>query len=104
MARPVTLFTGQWADLPFEELGRMTREFGYDGNELACWGDHFNVTQANSDPGYPAYTFTLPDKMDPEQTNLDIMLSPSVAALAMDAIVDFRLTIVDCSLFGNRKS
>jgi sugar phosphate isomerase/epimerase len=52
MARPVTLFTGQWADLPFEELARMTRDFGYDGNELACWGDHFDVAKALSDSGY----------------------------------------------------
>jgi sugar phosphate isomerase/epimerase len=52
MARPVTLFTGQWADLPLDELARMTRDFGYDGNELACWGDHFEVGKAISDPGY----------------------------------------------------
>ncbi|MCP4504687.1 MAG: sugar phosphate isomerase/epimerase, partial [Deltaproteobacteria bacterium] len=39
MARPVTLFTGQWADLPIEKMARMTSEFGYDGIELACWGD-----------------------------------------------------------------
>jgi sugar phosphate isomerase/epimerase len=52
MARPVTLFTGQWADLPFDQLARMTREFGYDGNELACWGDHFDVAKAVSDSGY----------------------------------------------------
>lgn len=42
MARPVTLFTGQWADLPLEELSRMAADWGYDGLELACWGDHFD--------------------------------------------------------------
>ena len=42
MARPITLFTGQWADLPLEEIARR-RRWGYDGIELACWGDHFNV-------------------------------------------------------------
>jgi sugar phosphate isomerase/epimerase len=52
MARPVTLFTGQWADLSFEDLARMTREFGYDGSELACWGDHFDVQKAVTDAGY----------------------------------------------------
>src|SRR3954465_8017112 len=46
MARPVTLFTGQWADLPLETLAGKTKEFGYDGIELACWGDHFDVQQA----------------------------------------------------------
>jgi sugar phosphate isomerase/epimerase len=46
MARPVTLFTGQWADLPLAELAPMAKEMGYDGLELACWGDHFDVQAA----------------------------------------------------------
>ena len=52
MARPVTLFTGQWADLPLEQMARKTKEFGYDGIELACWGDHFEVDKALADDGY----------------------------------------------------
>ena len=52
MARPVTLFTGQWADLPLEELCRKAKEFGYDGLELACWGDHFEVDKALEDDKY----------------------------------------------------
>ncbi len=52
MARPVTLFTGQWADLSIVDMARKTSEFGYDGIELACWGDHFDVAQALSDDGY----------------------------------------------------
>lgn len=52
MARPVTLFTGQWADLPLEELARLAKSWGYDGLELACWGDHFDVARALADPGY----------------------------------------------------
>ena len=47
MSRPVTLFTGQWADLPLEEVCRKAKSFGYDGLELACWGDHFEVNRAN---------------------------------------------------------
>ena len=47
MARPVTLFTGQWADLPLEILCKKARSFGYDGLELACWGDHFEVHKAD---------------------------------------------------------
>ena len=35
-ARPVTLFTGQWADLPFDEICRLASEWGYDGLEIAC--------------------------------------------------------------------
>jgi sugar phosphate isomerase/epimerase len=52
MARPVTLFTGQWADLPLEVLAPKAREWGYDGLELACWGDHFDVERALSEDGY----------------------------------------------------
>jgi sugar phosphate isomerase/epimerase len=46
MPRPVTLFTGQWADLPLAKLAPLVREMGYDGVELACWGDHFDVDAA----------------------------------------------------------
>ncbi|HAT60462.1 MAG TPA: AP endonuclease [Opitutae bacterium] len=46
MSRPVTLFTGQWADLSITELAPLAKEMGYDGLELACWGDHFDVDQA----------------------------------------------------------
>jgi sugar phosphate isomerase/epimerase len=47
MARPVTLFTGQWADLPLETLLPKAKSFGYDGVELGCWGDHFEVAKAD---------------------------------------------------------
>ncbi len=47
MSRPVTLFTGQWADLPFETVCQKAKSFGYDGLELACWGDHFEVNKAD---------------------------------------------------------
>ena len=50
MSRPVTLFTGQWADLPLEDMCRKASDFGYQGVELACWGDHFEVNKAVADP------------------------------------------------------
>ena len=52
MARPVTLFTGQWADLGVAEMVQLTQEFGYDGIELACWGDHFEVDRALNEDDY----------------------------------------------------
>jgi len=51
MPRPITLFTGQWADLPFEEVARLASGWGYDGLEIACWGDHLDPWQADDD-GY----------------------------------------------------
>lgn len=52
MTRPVCLFSGQWADLPLETLCKKAKQFGYDGLELACWGDHFDVRQAAESDAY----------------------------------------------------
>ena len=52
MARPVTLCTGQWADMPLEELAMKASEWGFDGLELACWGKHFNTQRALNEPDY----------------------------------------------------
>jgi len=52
MPRPVTLFTGQWADLPLTALAEKVSDWGFDGLELACWGDHFEVDKALEDDGY----------------------------------------------------
>jgi len=52
MARPVTLFTGQWADLPLTELAKKASGWGYDGLELACWGDHFDPAKGATDSAY----------------------------------------------------
>ena len=46
MSRPVTLFTGQWADLSLADLLPLVKKMGYDGVELACWGDHFEPDRA----------------------------------------------------------
>ncbi len=54
MARPVTLFTGQWADLPFEEVARLASGWGFDGLEIACWGDHLDVQRGATDDDYIA--------------------------------------------------
>ena len=52
MSRPVTLFTGQWADLPLTDLAEKAAAWGYDGLELACWGDHFDPVRGAEDPDY----------------------------------------------------
>jgi len=60
MSRPVTLFTGQWADLKLEEMCKKAKEFGYDGVELACWGDHVDVERAATDKTYAASRKEIP--------------------------------------------
>jgi sugar phosphate isomerase/epimerase len=62
MARPVTLFTGQFADIPLEKFAEMVKSWGYDGLELACWGDHFEVDRALSEDGYPQSRWDILEK------------------------------------------
>ena len=52
MARAVTLFTGQWADLPLADLAAKCGGWGFDGLELACWGDHFEVDRVLAEEQY----------------------------------------------------
>jgi sugar phosphate isomerase/epimerase len=62
MARPVTLFTGQWADLSLDVLAEKAASFGYDGLELACWGNHFDVEKALSQDGYIQTRYDILEK------------------------------------------
>lgn len=62
MSRPCTLFTGQWADLPLEVMAQKASEFGYDGLELACWGDHLDVRKAASSDRYCRSRHEILDK------------------------------------------
>lgn len=64
MGRPVTLFTGQWADVSIIDMCRKASEFGYQGLELACWGDHFEVDKALADEGYCAQKRELLENHD----------------------------------------
>ena len=49
MPRPLTLFTGQWADLPLADLAPLVKKMGYDGVELACWGDEGHAMAGGND-------------------------------------------------------
>jgi sugar phosphate isomerase/epimerase len=64
MTRPMTLFTGQWADLPLERVAELASGWGFDGLELACWGDHFEVDKAIADDRYVEERRALLDKYE----------------------------------------
>ncbi|HYT87212.1 MAG TPA: sugar phosphate isomerase/epimerase [Gemmataceae bacterium] len=64
MPRPVILYSGQWTDLPLEELSQKASEWGYQGLELACWGDHFEVQRALSEEDYCPKKLELLSKYD----------------------------------------
>ncbi|MDR1599201.1 MAG: sugar phosphate isomerase/epimerase [Oscillospiraceae bacterium] len=50
--RPVTLCTCQWADMPLEELCALAKRMGYDGLEIACWGNNLDLDKAYEDDSY----------------------------------------------------
>ena len=52
MPRPIALLTAQWADLTFTTVCELASKWGYDGLEIACWGDHFDIHRAVNEPGY----------------------------------------------------
>jgi sugar phosphate isomerase/epimerase len=52
MGRPVTLFSGQWADLPLDALAADAKSMGFDGLEIACWGEHLDVARAAAEGDY----------------------------------------------------
>src|SRR3954447_13368813 len=64
MGRPVILYTGQWTDMPLDELAQKAGEWGYQGLELACWGDHFEVQRALSEDDYCQRKLELLGKHD----------------------------------------
>lgn len=53
--RPVTLCTCQWADVPFDELCVLAKKMGYDGLEVACWGNGIDIDRALEDDNYVAW-------------------------------------------------
>lgn len=52
MSRLVTLMSCQWADMDLETLCRKASGWGYDGIELAVWGNHLDPVRAAEDDEY----------------------------------------------------
>lgn len=87
MPRPVTLFTGQWADLTLDTLAGKVKAMGYDGLELACWGDHFEVDKALSDD---AYVRSRWDILEKHGLNCFAISNHLVGQCVADALIDER--------------
>ena len=99
MTRPITLFTGQWADLPFEEVARLAGEWGFDGLEIACWGDHLDPRRAAEDDNY------LQGRLDIlEKNNLQVFAIANhlTGQAVCDDPIDFRHeAIVGSKVWGD---
>lgn len=84
---PVTLFTGQWADLPFEEVARLASSWGYDGLEVCTWGDHLDLKRAEEDP---TYLQSRRDILDKYNLNVYAISTHLSGQAVCDNPIDFR--------------
>jgi sugar phosphate isomerase/epimerase len=101
MARPVTLFTGQWADLTLDVMAQKAASFGYDGLELACWGDHFEVDKALESDSYVRSRWDILNKHGLKCFAISTHL---VGQCVADAIIDERhKSILPSRLWGDGK-
>lgn len=99
MGRPVTLFTGQWADLTLDVVAQKAKAMGYDGLELACWGDHFEVDKALSDDAYVQSRWDILNKYGLKCFAISTHL---VGQCVADAIIDERhKAILSPQLWGD---
>ncbi len=101
MSRPVTLFTGQWADLPLAELAPKVKEMGYDGVELACWGDHFDVQSALNDPQYVSRKWEL---LESHGLTCFAISSHLVGQAVCDKIDERHKAILSAEIYGDGES
>ncbi|HKL59300.1 MAG TPA: sugar phosphate isomerase/epimerase family protein [Sphaerochaeta sp.] len=63
MSRLVTLASGQFGDLPLEELCVLAKHMGYEGLELATHA-HFDVSRALEDPSYIPWVWETLNRHD----------------------------------------
>ena len=101
MSRPVMLFTGQWADLGLEALLKKVSAWGFDGVELACWGDHFDVDQALEKDSYVREKRALLEKYHLKCLAISTHLVGQ--CVADDPIDDRHKAILPPNLWGDGK-
>ena len=100
MSRPITLFTGQWADLPLADLAPKVKAMGYDGVELACWGDHFEVDRALAEPDYIKKKWALLQK---HGLNCFAISTHLVGQAVCDLIDERHRAILPADVWGDGK-
>jgi sugar phosphate isomerase/epimerase len=98
MPRPVILCSGAWTDLPLEEFAQKISEWGYQGVELACWGDHFEVQRALSEQVYCQKKLEALGRYD---LTLPVLSNQRVGQAVSDPIADRHQALVPDYVWGN---
>jgi sugar phosphate isomerase/epimerase len=98
MPRPILLFTNGWIDLPLADLAAKAAEWGYDGLELACLGDHVEVQRALSEPDYCSAMLDLLSRHD---LQIPILSNHRVGQAVCDAIDIRHKTLLPDYVWGD---
>jgi sugar phosphate isomerase/epimerase len=98
MQRDIILFSGQFADLGLEEFADKCQEWGYDGVELACWGEHFNVARAVTDPDYVKRVRAI---LDQRGLSCSVLSTHLVSQAVCDLIDDRHRPFLPDSIWGD---
>jgi sugar phosphate isomerase/epimerase len=100
MPRPIILFTGPWADLPLETLAAKASEWGYQGFEMCCWGDHLEVQRALSDDGYSPSRLELLARYD---LHAPVVANHKVGQAVCDVIDERHQSLLPDYVWGDGK-
>lgn len=87
MSNPLTLFTGQWVDMPLEKVASLAHDWGYEGLELACSGNHLDVGRAVNDD---AYLKSVRDLLNKYNLGLWAISNHLTGQAVCDDPIDFR--------------
>jgi sugar phosphate isomerase/epimerase len=98
MKREIHLFSGQFADLDLETFGDKSKEWGYDGVELACWGEHFNVARALREPAYCAEVRSV---LDARGLSCSVLSTHLVSQAVCDLIDERHRPFLPPSIWGD---
>jgi sugar phosphate isomerase/epimerase len=98
MPRQIILFSGQWTDRPLEELAPQLAEWGYNGIDLCCWGDHFEVQRALSEDDYCSAKLAALSRLD---LSVPVLSNHKVATAVCDNIDDRHRALLPDYVWGD---
>jgi sugar phosphate isomerase/epimerase len=98
MPRSVLLCSTSWADLPLAELSAQAAEWGYQGLELCCWGDHFEVQRALSEEGY---TSSKLEELRRVEMEVPVLSNHRVSLAVCDVIDDRHRRLLPDYVWGD---
>jgi sugar phosphate isomerase/epimerase len=98
MKRDIVLFSGQFADLGLEDFADRSKGWGYDGVELACWGEHFNVARALRER---EYSRELRGILDTRDLSCSVLSTHLVSQAVCDLVDERHRPFLPESIWGD---